>query len=319
MRLMPECCPEAVHAWPESARPGGRQAGMSRPESLVVSKKELEVLKLKLGKVGARASATMGARILSGLIGLTLLMGGVHQAHAASIAVFGDNAIDNYINTLPGYSATLVTDAQLSTPGFLNSFDAFFMTRDGFSFGTGLSGTAAANVASYVGASGNVVLFNGDFADSIFSGDANIEMLVKNAVGCASGSGHGYLGEFNGAVSALTANSNGFNPIGLIPGSAGPLGFANGGSTGSLVITPFGVGHPVMTGVALPYNPPDVEFGASLSGINPTLVLATYDGNPENPAIIARGSVVPEPCSLALLGIGTPALLAFRRRRKSEA
>ena len=78
----------------------------------------------------------------------------------------------------------------------------------------------------------------------------------------------------------------------------------------------------MLSGVTLPYNPAAVEFGATLSGIDPSLVLATYDNG--NAAIIARDGIpapVPEPCSLALLGLGAPAVLAARRRRtrKTEA
>ena len=38
--------------------------------------------------------------------------------------VFGDNQIDDYLNSA-GFSATLVTDANLSTAGFLDVYDAF--------------------------------------------------------------------------------------------------------------------------------------------------------------------------------------------------
>ena len=61
----------------------------------------------------------------------------------------------------PG-SATLVTDAQLWIAGFLNNYDAFYYTRNGTSLGQSLSAAAVANVSSYVGARGNVVLMNWD-------------------------------------------------------------------------------------------------------------------------------------------------------------
>ena len=228
------------------------------------------------------------------------------SAHADLIAVFGDNGVDNYLVT-QGHSVTLVTDAQIATPGFLNGFDAFVFTRDGASFGAGLSLAAAANVTAYVGSTGNIVLFNGDFADAV-GGDPTIDQLWSNAANFVTASGNGFIGEFNGAVSALTSNSNGLNPLGLIAGAAGPLGFANGGSNTNLNLTIVGTGHPVTSGVSFPFDPNDVEFGSLLTGVDPILVLATFDSG--NPAIIAREGAapsgaqpVPEPSSLALCAV----------------
>src|SRR5262245_20637276 len=98
-----------------------------------------------------------------------------NSAHAVKIAVYGDNQTDNVINTHFGAgSATLVTDAQLSTVGFLSAFDAVYVTRDGAGDGPPLSAAASANVKSYVGPGGNVVLLVGDYSDTIgFSGPAD--------------------------------------------------------------------------------------------------------------------------------------------------
>jgi len=248
---------------------------------------------------------------------MLLLLGGT--AHAAiEIAIFGDNSIDNFVNTsMAGFNATIVTDAQLSTAGFLNTFDTFLMTRDGTNFGTGLSVTAAANVASYVGASGNVSLLNGDFADGVSAAGGNFSSeLVRNAIEFAAASGNGYVGEFNGTTSALTLNGDGFNPIGLIAGSAGPQ-FNSSAQFGTITLTANGVGHQVTSGLGFPVNPPGVEFGSIITGVDPTLVLAVYSNN--NPAIIVKqgvnDGVIPEPTTfvvwslLALVGTGM-------RRRK---
>ncbi|MEM8839293.1 MAG: hypothetical protein AAGE89_14455, partial [Pseudomonadota bacterium] len=56
------------------------------------------------------------------------------MSQAATFAVFGDNEIDDFINGISGFTATLVSDAELATDGFLDSFDAFVYTRDGFTF-----------------------------------------------------------------------------------------------------------------------------------------------------------------------------------------
>lgn len=237
---------------------------------------------------------------------------------AANFAVFGDNTMDNYLTSI-GHATTLVTDAQLATAGFIDSFDALVMTRNGFSFGSGLSAAAAARVMTYVGAVGNVVLLNGDFADAIADADANIQTLVANAASFVANGNRGFLGEFNGAVSGLTSNGNGFTPLGFIPGAAGATNFGNGGTAGSFSLAPAGVGHSAMGGVTTPYNPGSVEFGASIAGVPASYVLATWDGGV--PAVMARGGVaptpVPEPGTLALLAGGGAMFLRRRRERRS--
>lgn len=236
-------------------------------------------------------------------------------ADAASLAVFGQNAIGTLYTT--GNTVTYVTDAQLATAGFLNSFDAFVHTRDGFSFGTSLSAAAAANVKSFV--TGNVVLFAGDFADDI--GTTNTDRLFNNALSYVlGGSGKGYIGEFNGALSAYASNGNNYQAIGLISGAAGTLGFGQGGSSGSIQITAAGQASPVTTGVSFPYNPGMVEYGFNQSGYNPNAVLAQFDNG--TPAILAASigsiGVVPEPATWGMMVLGFGAIggmLRSRRRR----
>jgi hypothetical protein len=238
-------------------------------------------------------------------------------ASAADLAVFGNNNIA----TLYGASHTvsIVTDAQLSTPGFLNSvdFDAFVFTRDGSSFGNGLSVAAAANVKNYV--TGNVVLFNGDFQDDI--GAAQTNQLFNQALTYVlTNPGGGYIGEYIGSFSAFASNDDGRNPIGLINGNSGVSGFQQGGSSGDVVVTPAGLVSPVTAGVPFPYNPGAVEFSATVTNVNPAQVLAVFDNG--NPAIIA-GEVntltdLPEPGSMALVlaGLG---LLGARLRKGHNA
>lgn len=240
-------------------------------------------------------------------------------ASAAQLAIFGSNNIGSLYDD--SNTVTYVTDAQLATPGFLDSFDAFVYTRDGYSFGMGLSISAAQNVKDFV--VGNVVLFNGDFQDDI--GVANTDLLFNNALAYVlSGGPGGYLGEYTGAFAAYSANGDGYSPIGLVQGMSGPSGASQGGSDLDIALTPQGASHPVTDGVSFPYDPAAVEFGASLSGENPARVLARFANG--NAAIIAspvgqisEPPVVPEPSTWAIMLMGVGMVGFCMRRRKFSA
>jgi len=245
-----------------------------------------------------------------------VLVAGASSADAAKLAIFGNNNIGALYGV--SHDVTFVTDAQLSIAGFLDDYDAFVYTRDGFSFGVGLSLAAAANVKSYV--TGNIVLFNGDFQDDI--GVATTDLLFNQALDFVlSGSGGGYIGEYRGSFAAFASNDDGNNPIGLVNGNAGISGFGQGGSTGDVVVTAEGLLSPVTAGVPFPYNPGAVEFGATVTGVNPARVLARFENG--NPAIIASSvgdisnpGVIPEPATWAMmiLGFGFVGFAARRRR-----
>jgi PEP-CTERM motif len=234
-------------------------------------------------------------------------------ATAANLAIFGQNQIGGLYDN--SHTVTYVSDAQLATAGFLDAFDAFVYTRDGFSFGVGLSVAAAANVKSYV--TGNVVLFNGDFQDDI--GTAGTDALFTNALAFVlGGSGKGYIGEYRGAFAAYASNADGNNPIGLINGSSGPSGFAQGGSDTQIDLTAAGAASSITAGTPFPYNPAAVEFGAQLSGENPNKVLARFANG--NAAIIASeieqiNAGVPEPATWAFLIAGFGMVGGAMRRR----
>jgi hypothetical protein len=229
--------------------------------------------------------ATVAALGVIGLSAVAMTSTTSVGATTGSIAVFGDNETDDTLSAM-GYAVTIVTDAQIATPGFLGAFDAFYFTRNGSEFGDGLSEAAAAAVRNYVGSDGNIVLLNGDFADPLMLNDAEIIELTGNAVDFAVQSGHGFVGEFNGAVSALTSNSDDFVPLGLISGSAGPL--ASGPANGTITVAAAGIGHPVLDGVGLPFDPVDVDFGPAMTGVDSALVLARYSNG--TPAIVAKGT-----------------------------
>lgn len=134
--------------------------------------------------------------------------------------------------------------------------------------------------------------------------------LINNKFVSAE-SGNGFIGEFNGAVSALTSNSDGFSPIGLVNGSAGPLGFDGGGSDSRLRLTPAGINNPVLSGVTFPFNPVGVEFGATASGIAPSMIISTWSSTGA-PAI-----GIPEPASI--LGAFTAVSLGIIMKRKKHS
>jgi hypothetical protein len=220
------------------------------------------------------------------------ILANAQEEEPLSIAVFGNNQIDDYLNSA-GFLATLVTDEDLSTEGFLTGFDAIFYTRDGSSSpGTSLSPTAAANVQEYVRSSGRGVLLNGDFADTLLgeNPDTEIQQLISNATSWAAQTHHGFVGEYTGAVAGLTTNSDGLTPLAFVSGSAGQLG--DGPSEGTVVKTEAGEGSPILDGVNFPLTDPtqELSFGSIVAGVDSSIVLARYSNpdqpNDGNPAIV---------------------------------
>src|SRR4249919_374395 len=214
------------------------------------------------------------------------------------IAVFGNNPIDDYLN-VAGFTATLVTDSELSTTG-LAAYDAFFYTRDNANTpGASLSDGAAANVQAFVGSSGRGVLLNGDFADTLLGAtpDTEIQQLISSATTWAAETHHGFIGEYTGAVAGLTGNSDSLTALGFVSGSAGLL--SEGPADGVIVKTAAGQGSPVLAGVDFPLTDPtnELHFGSIVTGVDSALVLATYSNpgqpNDGNPAIISFA--VPDP------------------------
>lgn len=252
-----------------------------------------------------------------GLMVAALLLGAGTSAHAITVAVFGDNDIDDYINaTFGAGSATLVSDADLATPGFLDAYNALVYTRDNAFFGGGLSPAAQANVMAYVGLTGNVALFASDWADMVgpSSGDpidANVQLLVSNAVAWADSSGNGLVGEFNGACNSMSAGPSDLDPaVALIVGSCDVLDFFDDAVDTVSATQP---GHPVLAGATFPFDPAETTtFRAWISGADAANVAAVWaDGYP---AILVRGGVeVPEAGSLLLLATG---LMGLAKRRR---
>ncbi len=229
---------------------------------------------------------------------------------------------------------TLVTTAQLETPGFLNSYKTVVVSRYDSDFGDSLSAAAAANIASYVGSGateGGVAVFTDDAADDFYgsqSGDPYVPDLTQlfiNAATYALASGHGYIGEFNGAVMAFDSNSAGFAAIGLLQGNASATYGYDGGEF-VYGVGPIGAGNPIDAGVTFPLDDTETStFLTDVTGYDPNNVVDIYttqgsiDGEP---AILADhfvisgggGSTVPEPSTWAMMLIGFVGLGIAGRR-----
>lgn len=267
------------------------------------------------------------------MLGLFLLLSTPSFSLAYDFAVWmdgqttdGGNPIATNLATLG--SATLVTTAQLDTPGFLNSFDAVVLTRFASNFGTSLDATAASNVSAYVGSGatqGGVAVFTNDLADNLFGAttgdpyDANLQALFMNAANFAAQSGHGFIGEFNGAVMAMASNSAGFASIGLLPGSAGAPYFY--GQPFIYDVGPIGASNQIDAGVTFPFTDIDLTtFRTDITGAASSNIVDVYHDN-GLPAVLANdyvisggGTPVPEPSAFLLFGAGL-AGVAFLRRK----
>jgi hypothetical protein len=245
------------------------------------------------------------------------------------IAIFGDNSIDDFLNTQPGFSATVVTDANLATPGFLDAFDVFLYTRDDASFGTGLSAAAAANVKSFV--TGNVVLFLTDLADRIgpnapeFPGeDLLADKALLNGVTFAAQNGKGYVGEFNGAGLALSSNTSGFfdgQALGLVPGTFTSLGF-NPTQPFDIIQTD----NPVVAGLPNPWTSTGAQdFLAGSTGIPSQFIVAVgpAGGSNQFPTIVATMATQSVPESSSVLGVLSVGAIGagsvFKRKHQQKA
>ena len=246
----------------------------------------------------------------------------------------GNGILTSLDNAFGPGSYTLVSTADLETPGFLNSYQAIVVSRFDAGFGSGLSPTAAANVAAYVGSGatqGGVAVMTNDAADNLFGVggfdpyDANLDRLFVNAATFAALSGHGYIGEFNGAAMAMGSNANGFAALGLLTGDAGLLG--SYGPQFTYDVGPIGAGNPIDAGVTFPFTDTDnTTFLTRITGADPNNIVDIYtsSGIEGLPAVLANHFVisgggqggVPEPATWAMMALGFGGIgFAIRRRR----
>jgi hypothetical protein len=200
-------------------------------------------------------------------------------------------------------SFTLITNAQLDTPGFLSGFDAVIISPFGFGPGTALSTASVTNMT------------------------------------IAAATHHGYIGELNGAIMAFTSNDSGFLPaIGLLPGTSTgvkavdqdpampPVGFIYEEG-------PIGTGHPIDQGITFPFTTNESTlFLGFVTSFDKTNVVDQYGDNGLDslagvPAIVANKAVidgvappptVPEPASLVLFGFGVAGVAAWKHRRRRD-
>jgi hypothetical protein len=254
----------------------------------------------------------MGIRKFLLLLGVAFILTIPSFSWAASFAVWldgnttpgggGNGIVSTLTNTFGAGSVTLVSTVQLETPGFLNGFDCVVVSRYDSSFGSGLSAAAAANIATYVGSGasqGGVAIFTNDAADNFFGAtggdpfDANLNQLFLNAATFAAQTHHGYIGEFNGAVMAMSSNSAGMPAIGLLTGSANSL---HGTSTPDghfhYDVGPIGVGNPIDSGVTFPFTDADTSiFRTDITNGLPGNFVDIYDDY-QLPAVMANSPVI---------------------------
>jgi hypothetical protein len=274
------------------------------------------------------------------LLALALLVTAIpSSSYAVNFAVWLDGSTSSGGNGIPSSlenafglgSVTLVTTANLETPGFLSAFDTVIISRENSNFGTFLSPLAAANVAAYVGSGssqGAVALFTNDAADNFFGAttgdpfDPNLDKLFINAATFAAATHHGYIGEFNGAVQAMTSNSAGATPLGLLPGMASST-YTASTPDGHFHydVGPIGAGNPIDAGVSFPFTDSDTTlFRTDITGALSGNIVDVYGDN-GLPAVLANSAAihgVPDTGSTLLyLGIACVVGLGFQCRRLS--
>lgn len=220
---------------------------------------------------------TMRSLKITALAGLFALS---NPVFAANIAVFGDNSIEDFLNS-NGHTATIVSDANLATDGFLDTYDIFVYTRNGSSFGTSLSAAAASNVAAFV--EGNVTLFTSDLADNGF-GDTNKATLMLNAVNWSGQKG--YIGEFTGSCAAMSSNNQSLEPLGLLEGECNQLSSGLGGDPMDIILND----HPVVAGIPDPVNLGGAHEFFALVAADQQLIVAVNSAT--NPSIVAGAGTV---------------------------
>jgi hypothetical protein len=261
---------------------------------------------------------------MKSLLGLALVAALVQPAPAYQFAVWLDGHTDlsairingngiptSLVHAFGQGSMTLVTTAQLETPGFLNSFDAVVISRDGY--GTPLSSAAASFVASYVDSGeeqGGVVIFANDLSDNLYGilpdpanpYDPNLDRLFINAATAAAVTHHGFIGEYNGAVMAMSENDAGYPALNLLVGRAtqpGPATTPDGffhWDVGPII----GGNNPIDAGVTFPFTDSDTSLNrTNIFGADPNDVV-DYFADTGLPSELANSAVIsvcnPIPC-----------------------
>lgn len=247
-------------------------------------------------------------------------------------ALGGSGIITSLQHTFGAGSTTVVTNAQMATPGFLNNFDAVILTRYDSQFGNSVTAAAAAGIDAYVGVAGSpnqggVATFTNDMGDNLYgstSGDPydnNLNQLFVNAAADVAATHHGFIGELNGAIMAMATNSNGFVPLDLLQGNASSI---QNYSPNQFVydLGPAGSSNAIDVGVTFPFTDSDTStFRTIITGADSSQIVDIYhdDGAPAvlaNQGGLAPQQSTPEPASLTLMSLGALGMAGWSWRKR---
>ena len=226
------------------------------------------------------------------------------SALPATVAIYADVRGNNPVGELlrrSGHTVKYVSSREIAG-GQANGYDVFLYTRNFGGNGTKLGSNEAAEIKANYAKS--TTLFFTDLTDSLVldgtDGKVNAEQMFLNAVEEGAKSGGAFIGEFVGAAWAVENN--------LVAGINGGL---DKGTGQQVTVVPT---SPIMSGISKSFNSSQSDnFLYRTQNLNEKNVLARDSSGNVTVYSTYAAAPVPEPASLAMLGMGACALC--RRKR----